>query len=356
MSRPIIATINQNALQTNLSIVRNIASGSRLWAVIKANAYGHGIKRVWKSLSSTDGFAVLSIHEALLLREQGFQKPILLLEGFFHPHDLRILHRYHLTTIIHSHWQIQALKKAHLSSPLDVYLKMNCGMNRLGFQPKDVRNVWHQLKALKNVGTLTLMAHFAKAQCIYDIMKSMQRIAQSSNGFNCTMSLANSAATLWHPRTHCQWVRPGIILYGASPSGDWKDIASSGLMPVMTLNSKIIAIQKLVAGSKVGYANNYCASRAQYIGIVACGYADGYPHHAPTGTPVMVAGSMTQTVGSISMDMMAVDLTRCPQARIGSLVELWGNNVKINDVASVSGTISYELMCALSSRVPVKIT
>ncbi|VFP82831.1 alanine racemase [Candidatus Erwinia haradaeae] len=355
MSRPIMAIINQTALQKNLSIVRNIASRSRLWAVIKANAYGHGIERVWKSLSYADGFALLNIHEALLLREKGFQKPILLLEGFFHPNDLTILHRYHLTTIVHSQWQIEALKKAHLSSPLDVYLKINCGMNRLGFQTKDVRAVWHQLQKSKNVGMVTLMAHFSKAESVQDVTESMTKLAQASKGLNCNISLANSAATLWHPRTHFQWVRPGIILYGVSPGGCLKNISSSGFLPVMTLSSKIIAIQRLVAGSQVGYSHNYRANRTQKIGIIACGYADGYPHHAPTGTPVMVAGSMTHTIGAISMDMMAVDLTTCPQARIGSLVELWGNNVRINDVASMSGTIGYELMCALSSRVPVTI-
>ncbi|VFP79528.1 catabolic alanine racemase DadX [Candidatus Erwinia haradaeae] len=355
MSRPITATINTAALKKNLSIVRNIAPRSHIWAVIKANAYGHGIERVWKSLSNTDGFALLDIHEALLLREQGWQKPILLLEGFFHSDDLNILHQYHLTTIVHSHWQIQALKKAYLPSPLDIYLKINCGMNRLGFQPSEIHKIWHQLKELRSVGKLTLMTHFAEAECTQEVIEYMKKFSQTSKNLNGNISVANSAAILWHPQTHFDWVRPGIILYGASPSKHWKDIEDSGLVPVMTLNSKIIAIQNLVSGSSVGYSHYYRASHMQYIGIVACGYADGYPHHAPTGTPVMVEGIVTQTIGAISMDMIAVDLTRCPQARIGSSVELWGENIKINDVASISGTIGYELMCALSSRVPVKI-
>ncbi|VFP86635.1 Alanine racemase, catabolic [Candidatus Erwinia haradaeae] len=355
MSRPIAAIINQKALQNNLSIVRQMIGSARLWAVVKANAYGHGIKKTWQSLHQADGFALLSIDEALLLREGGWKKPILLLEGFFHPDDITILDQYNLTTIVHSPWQIQALERAKLRAPLDVYLKMNCGMNRLGFQPDDIYSTWQKLKAIENVGTLTLMTHFAEAGYKQGVTEPMKKISQASQGLNCQMSLANSAAILRHPQTHLDWVRPGIILYGASPDGHQKMILGSGLEPVMTLASEIIAIQTIPLGSKIGYHNSYRANCEQRIGIIACGYADGYPRHAPSGTPVRVLEKITKTIGTVSMDMMAIDLTTCPQASIGSKVELWGKNVKIDDVATASKTVGYELMCALSPRVPVKL-
>lgn len=355
MSRPIVATIDTAALRQNLAVARRAAGGSRLWSVVKANAYGHGIDRVWQSLQETDGFGLLNLEEAILLREQGWKKPVLLLEGFFHPEDLAILDRYRLTTSVHSNWQIQALAKARLSAPLDIYLKMNSGMNRLGFQPDQVHNAWQKLRSLPNVGEITLMAHFAEAETAEGIVEPLKRIEQAAEGLNCPRSLANSAATLWHPQSHYDWVRPGIILYGASPSGRWQDIAGNGLKPVMTLTSEIIGVQQLSAGAKVGYGGHYRAREAQRIGVVACGYADGYPRISPTGTPVMVDGVMTHIVGRVSMDMITVDLTPCPQAGIGSAVELWGNHIKIDDVAAASGTVGYELMCALAPRVPVVV-
>lgn len=356
MSRPIVATIDTSALRHNLAVARQAAPHSRLWSVVKANAYGHGIDRVWQSLAGTDGFALLNLEEAILLRERGWKQPILLLEGFFHPDELAILDQYRLTTSVHSNWQIQALAKAKLSAPLDIYLKMNSGMNRLGFQPEQVQQAWSKLRALENVGEMTLMAHFAESERSEGIVEPMKRIERAAEGLDCPRSLANSAATLWHPHTHHDWVRPGIILYGASPSGQWQDIASSGLKPAMTLNSEIIGIQNLKSGDAVGYGARYRAAGEQRIGVVACGYADGYPRHAPTGTPVWVDGVRSELVGAVSMDMITVDLTPCPQAGIGSQVELWGNNVKIDEVASASGTVGYELMCALAPRVPVKVS
>lgn len=254
---------------------------------------------------------------------------------------------------MHSNWQIKALQNAKLHAPLDIYLKVNSGMNRLGFQPDRVHTVWQQLRAAQNVGEITLMAHFADAEKPEGIDEAMLRVEQAAEGLDGPRSLSNSAATLWHPEAHFDWVRPGIILYGASPSGLWQDVANSGLRPVMTLRSEIIAIQTLKAGSTVGYGSRYRASGEQRIGIVAGGYADGYPRIAPTGTPVWIDGVRTGTVGTVSMDMMAVDLTPCPQAGIGSPVELWGNEVKIDDVAAAAGTVGYELMCALAPRVPV---
>jgi len=356
MSRPIVATINQQALRHNLAVVRQAAPASRVWSVVKANAYGHGLARVWQSLATTDGFALLNLEEAILLREQGWKKPILLLEGFFQPDDLLLIDRYRLTTSVHSNWQIKALANATLSAPIDIYLKVNSGMNRLGFRPEQVNAAWQKLRALNNVAEITLMAHFADAENPDGLIAPLQRIEQAAEGLTCPRSLANSACTLWHPEAHYDWVRPGIILYGASPSGDWQDIASSGLTPVMTLSSEIIGIQQLQAGDGVGYGYRYHATQAQRIGVVACGYADGYPRHAPNGTPVSVDGVMTQVVGAVSMDMITVDLTPCPQAGIGSRVELWGEQVKIDQVAKAAGTVGYELMCALAPRVPVQLS
>ncbi|WP_318592121.1 catabolic alanine racemase DadX [Enterobacter asburiae] len=353
MSRPVLAQLNLQALKDNLQIVRRAAPGSRVWSVVKANAYGHGIDRIWSALSATDGFALLNLEEAILLRERGWKGPILLLEGFFHADDLPLLDKYRLTTSVHSNWQIKAIQDAKLHAPLDIYLKVNSGMNRLGFQPERVHTVWQQLRAMKNVGEMTLMAHFADAEKPDGIADAMVRIEQAAEGLDCPRSLSNSAATLWHPEAHYNWVRPGIVLYGASPSGEWQDIANSGLKPVMTLRSEIIGVQTLKAGDTVGYGSRYRAKREQRIGIVAGGYADGYPRIAPTGTPVWVDGVRTGTVGTVSMDMLAVDLTPCPQAGIGSPVELWGNEIKIDDVAAAAGTVGYELMCALAPRVPV---
>lgn len=353
MSRPVLASIDVSALRQNLQIVRRAAPTSRLWAVVKANAYGHGLPRVWNALSGADGFAMLNLEEAILLREHGWKGPILMLEGFFHADELALFDKYRLTTSVHSNWQIKALQQAKLHAPLDIYVKVNSGMNRLGFMPDRIHIVWQQLRALSNVSEMTLMSHFADAENPQGIVEPMRRIEQAAEGLDCPRSLSNSAATLWHPEAHFDWVRPGIVLYGASPSGQWQDIANSGLKPVMTLSSEIIAVQNLKAGDAVGYGGLYRASGEQRIGIVACGYADGYPRLAPGNTPVLVDGVRTTTVGRISMDMLAVDLTPCPQAGIGAPVELWGKEIKIDDVASACGTVGYELMCALAPRVPV---
>ncbi|MCE9978977.1 catabolic alanine racemase DadX [Leclercia adecarboxylata] len=353
MSRPVVAQLDLQALKDNLHIVRRAAPASRVWAVVKANAYGHGLDRIWSALSAADGFAMLNLEEAILLRERGWKGPILMLEGFFNSDELPLFDKYRLTTSVHSNWQVKALQNAKLHAPLDIYLKVNSGMNRLGFQPDRVHSVWQQLRALKNVGGMTLMAHFADAEKPEGIVEPMRHIEQAAEGLDCPRSLSNSAATLWHPEAHFDWVRPGIILYGASPSGQWQDIANSGLKPVMTLRSEIIGVQTLKAGDTVGYGSSYRASGEQRIGIVAGGYADGYPRIAPSGTPVWVDGVRTGTVGTVSMDMLAIDLTPCPHAGIGTPVELWGNEVKVDDVAAAAGTIGYELLTALAPRVPV---
>lgn len=353
MPRPISATLSQSALTQNLNIIRGFAPNSKVWTVVKANGYGHGISRIWRSLSATDGFALLDFNEAILLRESGWQGPILLLEGFFTAEDLAIVDKYRLTTAVHSEWQIKALAQASVSLPVSIYLKVNSGMNRLGFAPERAGAVWQQLRELKQVGEITLMSHFATADSVEGVDAQMSVINLAGQNIRGPRCLANSAATLWHPHTHHDWIRPGIIIYGASPSGEWKDIAHTGLQPVMTLKSELIAVQELNAGARVGYGGRYSVTRPQRIGVVACGYADGYPRHAPSGTPVWVDGVRTTTTGTVSMDMLAVDLTPCPQAQMGAPVELWGNNLPVDDVATAAGTLGYELLSALAPRVPV---
>ena len=353
MPRPISATISLSALTHNVNVIRGFAPDSKIWAVVKANGYGHGIERIWKSLSGADGFALLDFKEAILLRESGWEGPVLLLEGFFSAADIATLDQYRLTTSVHSEWQIAALAQAQVSHPVNVYLKVNSGMNRLGFAPERIPAMWKKLRELGQVGEITLMSHFATADSAEGVDAQMQVIARADAGIGGPRCLANSAATLWHPQTHYDWVRPGIVLYGASPSGQWQDIAGTGLRPVMTLRSELIGIQTLNSGDRVGYGARYTASQAQRIGVVACGYADGYPRHAPSGTPVWVDGVRTSTVGTVSMDMLAVDLTPCPQAQIGAPVELWGNHLPVDEVATAAGTLGYELLTALAPRVPV---
>ncbi|CNE07922.1 catabolic alanine racemase DadX [Yersinia kristensenii] len=351
MPRPISASLNLSALHHNLSLIRRHVGTAKIWSVVKANAYGHGLARIWSGLSATDGFALLDLNEAILLREQGWHGPILLLEGFFQPQDLVLLDHYRLTTSVHSDWQLEAIKAARLTAPLNIYLKFNSGMNRLGFPVGQAQAVWQWAKSLSNVGEVTLMSHFANADNLIGIDEQFTQIQQATGHIPAARCFANSAAILRNPQTHYDWVRPGIILYGASPSGDMADIAGMVLRPVMSLRSEIIAVQSLSAGQSVGYGSRYRASGAQRIGVVACGYADGYPRLAPSGTPIMVDGILTHTVGAISMDMLTVDLTSCPQAQIGSKVEIWGENVLIDQVAKAAGTVGYELMCALANRV-----
>ncbi|AFJ46883.1 catabolic alanine racemase DadX [Shimwellia blattae] len=355
MTRPVTAELDLAALRNNLQVVRRVAAKSRVWSVVKADAYGHSLAHVWQAMSATDGFALLELEKAILLRDGGWKGPVLMLEGFFSADELPLFDQYRLTTSVHSNWQLKALAQARLRAPLDIYLKINSGMNRLGFPPGQAAAVYQQLRGMANVGQITLMAHFADADQPEGISDALVNIEQAARGLDLPRSLANSAATLWHPQTRHQWVRPGIILYGASPGGDWQDIAGSGLQPVMSLRSEIIGIQNLKPGDRVGYGSRFQADREMRIGIVAAGYADGYPRTAPDGTPVAVAGVTTGTVGMISMDMLAVDLTPCPQAGIGSPVELWGPQIKIDTVARAAGTIGYELMCARAPRVALVI-
>lgn len=352
MPRPIQAHIDLNALENNLYIARRTTS-SRLMAVIKADAYGHGLLRVAEALSGADGFALLDIQDAIVLREAGFRQTILLLEGFFSGDDLAVVAEYDLTCVIHSNWQIELLDAYPKRAALDVWLKVSSGMNRLGFMPQQVAQTMEQLRRHPAVRDITLMTHFAHADEARGIDEQLEIFNALAAPHRVARSLANSAALLRYPSSHGDWVRPGIMLYGASPYAE-TSAQQLGLKPAMTLSSRIIATQDLRSGDEIGYGALFRADRAMRIGIVACGYADGYPRHAPTSTPVLVDGQRAQLLGRVSMDMLFVDLSKLPDAQVGSRVVLWGEGLPVEEVARAAGTISYELMCALTKRVPVK--
>ena len=351
--RPIQATISHSAFQHNLNVVKQHAPQSKIMAVVKANAYGHGLTNAAHGLNDADGFAVLGLDEAIDLREAGFTQNILLLEGLFSRQELPIAASFGIDLVVHSEPQLLMLEKAQLKQSIHVHLKMNSGMNRLGFTPAQYLPVFSRLQACCNVSGTTLMTHFATADETLGVTQALTLFQKTTQGLQQPLSLANSASILRYPQTHADWVRPGIMLYGASPVTG-TDAATFNLKSVMTLGSEIISIQTLSAGESVGYGHRFTASKTTRVGIVACGYADGYPRHAPNGTPIAVNGVITQTIGRVSMDMLYVDLTDMPQAQIGSPVELWGQQVSVDKVAEASGTVGYELLCALAPRVPMQ--
>ncbi|HEU0234342.1 MAG TPA: alanine racemase [Gallionella sp.] len=354
MPRPIQAHINPSALENNLRVARRAAPSARIMAVIKADGYGHGLLRTAGALSAADGFALLDIHDAVRLREAGFRQAILLLEGAFNAEDMAIVAQYDLACVIHSAWQIALLDACPGKGSLDVWLKVNSGMNRLGFVPQQAAQALEQLRRHRAVRSITLMTHFANADEARGIAGPLALFNDFAAPYRIARSLANSAALLRYPETHGDWVRPGIMLYGASPF-DEVSAQQLGLQPAMTLRSRIIATQELRVGDEIGYGALFRAEHAMRIGIVACGYADGYPRHAPNGTPVLVDGQATQTLGRVSMDMLYADLSRLPQTGVGSSVTLWGEGLPVEGVARAAGTVSYELMCALTARVPVVV-
>lgn len=352
MPRPIQVHINQSALENNLRVARRAAPSARIMAVIKADGYGHGLLRAAEALSAAEGFALLDIQDAVQLREAGYQQTILLLEGAFSSDDMALIAQYDLACVIHAAWQLALLDGYPGREKLDVWLKVNSGMNRLGFSPQQAAEAMEQLRRHRAVRDITLMTHFANADEPRGIAEPLTIFNDFAAPHRVTRSLANSAALLHYPDTHGDWVRPGLMLYGASPFAE-VSAQQLGLQPAMTLRSRIIAVQELRAGDEIGYGALFRAEHAMRVGIVACGYADGYPRHAPNGTPLLVEGQMTQTLGRVSMDMLCADLSRLSQADVGSSVTLWGEGLPIEEVARAAGTISYELMCALTARVPV---
>jgi alanine racemase len=353
--RPIHARIDFDALRHNYLRTRELAGGAKMWAVIKANAYGHGITRVARALGRlADGFALLDLEDAVRLRESGITQPILLLEGFFSPTDLPEIAARELSVVVHTEEQVEWLHASSLpaAARISLFLKVNTGMNRLGIVPARAPAMLERLRAWPHAGAIGLMTHFADADGERGVTTQLDRFAPVRAGFNGPVSMANSAALLRFPQTHADWVRPGILLYGASPATEYASAADIGLRPVMRFEGKVISVQHLQTGDRVGYGGTFTAERAMRVGTVACGYADGYPRHAPSGTPVAIDGARSTLVGRVSMDMIAVDLTGLPRAGLGSVVELWGEHVTLDEVADWAGTANYELVCALALRVP----
>jgi alanine racemase len=372
MPRPILATVHTSAFRNNLDVARRAAPDARVWAVVKANAYGHGIERVFEGLRGADGFALLDLDEAQRVRDLGWRGPILLLEGVFEQRDLEVCSRLDLWHAVHCDAQIDMLAAHKTNVPQRVFLKMNSGMNRLGFTPGRYRSAWARLNALPQVDEISLMTHFSDADGPRGVAAQMAVFAAATRDLPGERTLSNSAATLRHTVDPDQaaahpealvvsdWVRPGIAIYGSAPDYPEHSAAHWGLQPTMTLAAKIIAMQAIDTGACVGYGSQFVAEQPTRVGVVACGYADGYPRICPTGTPVLVDGVRTRTLGRVSMDMLAVDLTPVPEAGPGSEVTLWGRAangawLSIDEVAASAQTVGYELMCALAPRVPVVV-
>ncbi|MGH8845083.1 MAG: alanine racemase [Advenella sp.] len=382
MPRPIRAVISQQAMSHNLSVIRQYLGNARqapaaatggmqpapmgathIWAVIKANAYGHGLETAIGGFAQADGLAMLDLQETVRAREAGWQGPLLMLEGFFETRDLPELQKNRVVSTIHHPEQIRMLQASTLAAPLDVFLKINTGMNRLGFAPQQFDRAHQDLLALQQqgkVGRIGFMTHFADADGAQGAVDAPAKVFHDTIG-QCqgSISLCNSAAVLRYPQLAVSaadnWVRPGICLYGSSPFANTTG-QEFGLRQTMTLQARLLSIQHVKQGQTVGYGSIYTAARDMRIGVVACGYADGYPRSAPSGTPAWVNGVATQLAGRVSMDMLTIDLDPIPDAAVGDWVTLWGNEgPHIDEVAAAAGTIAYELLCALAQRVPIHV-
>lgn len=356
MSRPLRARIDLDALQHNLRRARAVAPQSRIMAVVKANGYGHGLVRVAQALREADGFGVACLEEAISLREAGIQHPITLLEGFFDNDELTAISHYHFIPVLHTERQIRQLESTNLPQPIDVWLKADTGMHRLGFALDDIALMHQRLQACANVKAIGLFSHlgYADDRRSAQTQRQCERFKTLIDGFPGVHSLANSGGLLGWPETQFDWIRPGLMLYGISPfSGDTAQ--DHGLRTVMTLESRLIAVNRFERGAAIGYSGTWVCPEDMAVGVVAAGYGDGYPRHAPTGTPVLVNGQRMTLIGRVSMDMLCVDLREQPQACIGDRVVLWGQDLPAEEIARYAGTIPYELVCAIASRVPVEI-
>ncbi len=321
-------------------------------AAVKAEGYGHGLVRVARTLDA-DAFAVACVEEALILREAGIDRPILLLEGVFEAAELPVCARHNLEMAVHHPEQVAMLERARLERPLRVWLKVDTGMHRLGLEPETVPAIWRRLRDCPAVRPdLGLMSHLARAdeRSRPDTLNQLQCFETATAGLPGERSLANSAAILGWPQTHFDWVRPGIMLYGASPFVD-SLAPDENLRPVMTLSTRLIAIKHLRRGEPVGYGGTWICPEDMDVGVAAIGYGDGYPRHAPSGTPVLLDGREAALIGRVSMDMITLDLRRHPEARVGDPVVLWGEGLPVERIAQLAGTISYTLTCGITARV-----
>lgn len=359
MARPLRAEINLAALRHNYQLALGSSPDGTAVAVVKANAYGHGAVEVASALADlAPAFAVACIEEADELVAAGIRQPILLLEGFFTADELPRIVRHGYEAVLHAAWQLEQLE-AFLAegqvaaAALNIWLKVDTGMHRLGFSPEETAAVYRRLQALPAVGKITLTTHFARADELSSDATTMQlqKLQALQHGLGCAVSVANSPAILGWPQAQQGWLRPGIMLYGASPLGT-EHLQGARLQPVMSLKSALISVRELPAGEAVGYGARFVTQQPTRIGVVACGYGDGYPRHAREGTPVLVNGVRCHLAGRVSMDMLTVDLTACPDAQVGDEVELWGTSLPVNEVAEHCDTISYTLLTCLLPRVP----
>ena len=353
MSRGIRARIDRSALKHNLALARELAPQSRVIAVIKADGYGHGMLEVARSLNDADAFAVESAEGGVKLREAGIEKEILLLSGFHEEGDIDGIAQWRLSPVIHDHWQVAALSRGESREAVSIWIKIDSGMHRVGFDPEAFSQVLQALESLSNVRITGLMSHLANADDLSNSATRDQcrRFLEVAGDRSYPLSLANSPGVLGWPETHLDWIRPGMMLYGCSPMKDRSE-ADLGLRPAMSLEARIIAIKHVVQGEAIGYGSTWACDSPTRVGVLACGYGDGYPRHAPSGTPVWVKGSPGRTLGRVSMDLMSIDLSGCEDARPGDWVELWGANVTASTVAKHAGTIPYELVTRVTSRVP----
>lgn len=357
MSRPLRARIDLDALQHNLQRVRAAAPSSRIMAVVKANGYGHGMVRSAQALRDVDGFGVACLEEAVALREAGMRQPVSLLEGFFDAEELEAISRYRLMPVVHAEYQVRQLENARLPQPIAVWLKVDTGMHRLGFAPERAPEMYRRLQACASVERIGLFSHLGYADDRRSVQtpRQCERFLEAIGDLPGERTLANSGGLLGWPETQLDWVRPGLMLYGISPfSGDTG--REQDLRPVMTLTSRLIAVKHYARGEAIGYSGAWVCPEDMPVGVVAAGYGDGYPRHAPAGTPVLVNGQRTQLIGRVSMDMLFVDLRALPQAQVGDPVVLWGGDaLPVEEIARCADTIPYELVCAVASRVPIEI-
>jgi alanine racemase len=358
MPRPILATIDLAAMRHNLNVARRYAGARSVWAVVKANAYGHGLERALRGFTDAEGLALLDLEEAARARVRGWSKPILLLEGFFAAADLQVVDELRLTPVVHHPAQVEMLTAFRPRAPIDVYVKVNTGMNRLGFPVPEVARSIAALAALPGVRIAALMTHLANADrdgadvgpaAVSDQLRAFEVACDGWRGTRC---VANSAALFLHPQVAGDAVRPGIALYGSTPMAG-RPASSFGLRPAMTLAARVLSVQRLAAGESLGYGSRWQAMRPTRVGVLACGYADGYPRVASDGTPVWAGGQRVPLIGRVSMDMITVDLTDVPQVDVGAEAELWGTHIPVDEVAEACGTVGYELLCALAQRVSV---
>ncbi|MHB8535446.1 MAG: alanine racemase [Sulfuricaulis sp.] len=354
MSRPARALVDAGALRHNLQQVRRHAPRARVMAVIKANAYGHGLAWVAQSLNdAADAFGVSSVEEGLQLRLAGINRPICLLEGFFTPDELPMLAQHRLEPAIHNQNQLDVLEQASSTNKLTVWLKIDSGMHRLGFSPALAAEALKRLRQSPAVGDIRLMSHFARADIPSDpdTKSQIDGFLALVREFGLESSLANSAGILAWPQSHLDWVRPGILLYGVSPL-EGQNAAVLDLKPVMTLQTALIAVHARRKSEAVGYGGDWRCPEDMPVGVATIGYGDGYPRHAAPGTPVLVNGVRVPLVGRVSMDMITLDLRNQPRARVGDPVIMWGKGLPVEEVARSAGTLSYELLCHVTERIP----